>query len=144
MCVIFMLAIYSVTEKSVYCYTSVLILMYELSFKDDQVGVQEAGRGAAAVRGDERWRGAPPQKSAKARPAAPTPPTPPASSPAPARGRAVPGHISGGRPCPALLQSIPHAFRTRLAALCRQPAAAGILLPREPRLAARSPPRAWF
>ena len=135
MCVIFMLAIYSVIEKPVYCYTPVLILMYELSFKDDQVGVQEAGRGAAAVRGDERWRGAPPQKSAKARPA---------SSPAPARGRAVPGHISGGRPCPALLQSTPHAFRTRLAAPCRQPAAAGVLLPREPRLAARSPPRAWF
>ena len=38
----------------------------------------------------------------------------------------------------------PPRLQDRLAALCRQPAAAGVLLPREPRLAARSPPRAWF
>ena len=60
-----------------------------------------------------------------------------------ARGRAVPGHIWWAA-VPGSSPVYPPRLQDRLAALCRQPAAAGVLLPREPRLAARSPPRAWF
>ena len=74
-------------------------------------------------------------------------------------GRPHPTHASGLLPRPGpcsaraylvggrarLFSSLsPTPPAARLAAPCRQPAAAGILLPREPRLAARSPPRAWF